>query len=112
MSAADTFAKFGAGARNLAIAAGVIAALVGVVWLVKKLQPLAQKAEEAGGFLFGSDAAPVTLGTWMYDSLHDPAAAFDETQAVTTCNLIWRQKGTLTGPVCQKLRDEGKLSPP
>lgn len=112
MSAADTFAKYGAGARNLAIGAAVVAALVAVVWVVKKLKPLGEAAAEAGGFLFGADAAPSTLGTWIYDSLHNPAAAFDEAQAIATCNVIWRQKGALTGPICQKLRAEGKLSPP
>lgn len=113
MSAADTFAKYGAGARNLAIGAAVVAAIVAVVWVMKKLKPLGDAAAEAGGFLFGSDAAPQTLGTWLYDATHpESSASIDEAQAIKSCNALWKSKGTLTGPICQRLRDEGKLTAP
>jgi hypothetical protein len=117
MSAADTFAKFGTGARNLAIGAGVLIAIVAVVYLVKKFKAGADAAigavSDAGGFLFGSDTAPQTLGTWLYDATHPEApATLDEAQAIKSCNLIWKQKGNVTSSICQGLRDAGKLTAP
>ena len=113
MSAADSLAKFGTGARNLAIAAAIVAAIGVAWWLVKKSKQIGAATEEVAGFLFGADTASETLGTWLYDATHpESPAPLDEAQAINTCNAIWRSKGDLTGPICTRLRDAGKLTAP
>lgn len=104
--------------KNLAIGLGVIAVGAGIIYLLSKLVgglgEGRKKIEEGAGFLFGTSNES-TAGTWLYDTMNGgptPADSFDEAQAVKTCNLIWAQTGELRSATCQRLRDEGKLTPP
>lgn len=72
-----TIAATGTGVKNLAIGVAVLAGVAAVVYLSFKgraaLSAVADKASEAGGFLFSAGDAPETLGTKIYDFFNAPS---------------------------------------
>lgn len=102
MSAADSLAKIGGGTKNLAIGLGVLAAVVGVGYLLWKsvgsVKAAGQAAGKAYDYLSGS-ASDATLGTDLYGLLN-PApndnsvtdltqrSYFDPVQAQKTCAAL------------------------
>lgn len=64
-----------AGLKNAAYGLAVLVAIAGVIYLVMKGRNVVKAAKDAGGFLFGADSAPETVGTWLYDALNSPPAA-------------------------------------
>lgn len=84
MSASESIFKFGTGARNLAIAAGIVAAIGVAWWLVKKSGQVAQAVGEGAGFLTGTSNES-SLGSWLYDVTHPEKPAYwDASQAEKT----------------------------
>ena len=66
-----------AGLKNAAYGLAVLVAVAAVIYLVMKGRNVVKAAKDAGGFLFGADDAPETVGTWLYDALNTPAPRVD-----------------------------------
>lgn len=99
----------GTALKNIAIGGAAVIAVIALVYYGSKIAAAlskgAQKAEEAGDFLFGADTAPETFGTWLYDQTHDESADdyFDEDQALRTCRRLAASRGAPQGELCRNL---------
>jgi len=96
-----------AAVKNFAIGAAILAAL-GFAWFAwKKGGQAVEVAKDAGGFLFGADDSPETLGTWLYESLHvTQDDYFDRAQAAKSCAAMYPPgsgKVPRPGGICEKV---------
>lgn len=88
MSAAK-LAAAGSVLKGAAMFAAVAAVLVAVAYVIRNAAAAGEAVGEAGGFLFGSDDAPATLGTWIYDQMHDAPDYRDAAQVEKTCSVLY-----------------------
>lgn len=72
-----------------------------------------KKVSDATGYVLGSENAPSTIGTDLYDYFNTPVPfTLDEQQAIKTCNLAWKRDGVVKGNICLTLYKQGKLTDP
>jgi len=110
MSAADSLAKVGGGVKNLAVGVAVAGAVGVAIYAVVKGKDIVNAAKDAGGYLFGADNAPRTLGTDIYDMFNAPAPYFDDAQARKTCAALYPPgsgRAPKPGSTCAKYITEG-----
>lgn len=112
---ASQIAQAGAGVKNFAIGAGIIVIGIALIYFSRKISDLVGKSAEAvkdsADYVLGQ-SNDSSLGSDLFGVLNSAPSSYDEQQAIKSCNIQWARYGEVRGDICNRLKAEGKLTPP